>query len=162
MHFDLHDPTFWVMIAFFGFIGLLYYYKVHKVVGKALDGRADAIRKEQPQSGWEIRTRDNASPQLERNITRFTQFLTLVGLASLLVGGVGVANAVKSHLDRRRDVIATFKAIGATGRGVFAIYLAQIVMLSVIGAAIGLALGAALPFAVVAAFESILPLPIEP
>ena len=46
MHFDLHDPTFWVMIAFFGFIGLLYYYKVHKVVGKALDGRADAIRKE--------------------------------------------------------------------------------------------------------------------
>ena len=39
MHFDLHDPTFWVMIAFFGFIGLLYYYKVHKVVGKALQWR---------------------------------------------------------------------------------------------------------------------------
>ena len=46
MHFDLHDPTFWVMISFFGFIGLLYYYKVHTAVGKALDGRADAIRKE--------------------------------------------------------------------------------------------------------------------
>ena len=47
--------------------------------------------------------------------TASRQFLTLVGLAALLVGGVGVANAVKSHIDRRRDVIATFKALGATG-----------------------------------------------
>ena len=49
-----------------------------------------------PQAGWEVRTRANASPALERNIERFTQFLTLVGLTALLVGGVGVANAVKS------------------------------------------------------------------
>src|SRR6267378_797177 len=69
-----------------------------------------------PLAGWEIRSRGNGSPPLERTISRFTQFLTLVGLAALLVGGVGVANAVKSHIDRRRDVIATFKALGATGR----------------------------------------------
>ena len=62
---------------------------------------ADADAEEQfPDAGWEIRTRDNASPQLERNVERFTQFLTLVGLTALLVGGVGVANAVSSHLDR--------------------------------------------------------------
>jgi len=36
------------------------------------------------------------------NVERFTQFLTIVGLTALLVGGVGVGNAVKSHLDRRR------------------------------------------------------------
>ena len=82
------------------------------------------------EAGWEIRTRGNASPQLERTINRFTQFLTLVGLAALLVGGVGVANAVKSHIDRRRDVIATFKALGATGRDVFTIYLTQVVVLA--------------------------------
>src|SRR3954468_830569 len=79
---------------------------------------ADA-RAASPEAGWEIRSRANASPQLERTISRFTQFLTLVGLAALLVGGVGVANAVKSHIDRRREVIATFKAVGATGRDVF-------------------------------------------
>ena len=50
-----------------------------------------------------------------RNVERFSQYLTLVGLTALIVGGVGVANAVKSHLDRRRDVIATLKALGATG-----------------------------------------------
>jgi putative ABC transport system permease protein len=115
-----------------------------------------------PDAGWEVRSRDNASPALERNVERFTQFLTLVGLTALLVGGVGVANAVKSHLDRKRDVIATFKSLGASGGRVFAIYLFQVMALSLIGAAIGLALGAALPFAIDAAFGAVIPLPIEP
>jgi putative ABC transport system permease protein len=122
----------------------------------------DDARNALPHAGWEIRTRDNASPQLERTISRFTQFLTLVGLASLLVGGVGVANAVKSHIDRRRDVIATFKAMGATGRDVFAIYLTQVVVLALVGSAIGLAAGAALPFIIVDVFGRVLPLPVVP
>jgi putative ABC transport system permease protein len=123
---------------------------------------ADDARKTLPQAGWEIHTRDNASPQLERTITRFTQFLTLVGLAALLVGGVGVANAVKSHIDRKRDVIAAFKALGATGREVFTIYLTQVVLLAAIGSLIGLVLGAALPFAIVGLFGKLLPLPVVP
>ncbi|MEZ5764595.1 MAG: ABC transporter permease [Xanthobacteraceae bacterium] len=128
----------------------------------AVEKLTSAVRAELPDAGWEIRSRGNASPQLERNISRFTQFLTLVGLAALLVGGVGVANAVKSHLDRKRDVIATLKALGATGDGVFTIYLVQILVVALIGALIGLAIGAMLPFAVVGAFGSLLPLPIEP
>jgi putative ABC transport system permease protein len=115
-----------------------------------------------PDAGWQIRTRSNASPALERNVERFTQFLTLVGLTALLVGGVGVANAVKSHIDRKRDVIATLKALGASGGRVFAIYLWQVLLLSAIGAAIGLVLGAALPFAIAAAFGGIIPLPMAP
>jgi putative ABC transport system permease protein len=115
-----------------------------------------------PNAGWQIRTRNNASPALERNVERFTQFLTLVGLAALLVGGVGIANAVKGHLDRKRDVIATYKALGATGGRVFAIYLVQVLALASIGAAIGLAVGAALPFGIAALFSAIVPLPIAP
>jgi len=122
----------------------------------------DDTRQALPQAGWEVRSRDNASPQLERTISRFTQFLTLVGLAALLVGGVGVANAVKSHIDRRRDVIATFKAVGATSRDVFAIYLTQVIVLAVIGSIIGLVAGAALPFVIVDLFGKVLPLPVEP
>jgi putative ABC transport system permease protein len=122
----------------------------------------DAARQALPHAGWEIRSRDNASPQLERTIDRFTQFLTLVGLAALLVGGVGVANAVKSHIDRRRDVIATFKAVGATGRDVFSIYLTQVIVLAVVGSIIGLVAGAALPFVIVDLFGKLLPLPVEP
>jgi putative ABC transport system permease protein len=138
-----------------------------KLPEDAADDRSAAasiqwVRGALPQAGWEIRSRSNASPQLERTISRFTQFLTLVGLASLLVGGVGVANAVKSHIDRNRDVIATFKALGATGRDVFTIYLTQVVVLAGIGSAIGLAAGAALPFIIVGTFGKLLPLPFVP
>jgi putative ABC transport system permease protein len=129
---------------------------------RAATALADDVRSALPQAGWEIRSRGNASPQLERTISRFTQFLTLVGLAALLVGGVGVANAVKSHIDRRRDVIAAFKALGATGRDVFAIYLTQVTVLAVIGSAIGLIAGAALPFIIVGLFGKLLPLPVVP
>jgi putative ABC transport system permease protein len=115
-----------------------------------------------PDAGWDIRTRSNASPALERNVERFMQFLTLVGLTALLVGGVGVANAVKSHLDRKRDVIATLKALGATGGRVFAIYLAQVMAVAAIGSAIGLAIGAALPYAIAAIFGTLIPLPFVP
>jgi putative ABC transport system permease protein len=127
---------------------------------RAANALADDARTALPQAGWEIRTRSNASPQLERTISRFTQFLTLVGLAALLVGGVGVANAVKSHIDRRRDVIAAFKALGATGRDVFTIYLTQVIVLAVLGSAIGLIVGAALPFVIVGVFGKLLPLPV--
>ncbi|MDP3690123.1 ABC transporter permease [Bradyrhizobium sp.] len=129
---------------------------------RAAAALADDARSSLPEAGWEIRSRDNASPQLERTINRFTQFLTLVGLAALLVGGVGVANAVKSHIDRRRDVIAAFKALGATGRDVFTIYLTQVVVLATVGSVIGLVAGAALPFAIVGIFGKLLPLPVVP
>jgi putative ABC transport system permease protein len=128
----------------------------------AVAASIDQVRTALPQAGWEIRSRNNASPQLERTINRFTQFLTLVGLAALLVGGVGVANAVKSHIDRRRDVIATFKALGATGRDVFSIYLTQVTALAVIGSVIGLAIGAALPFIIAGVLGRLLPLPVVP
>ncbi|HEY4833613.1 MAG TPA: FtsX-like permease family protein [Bradyrhizobium sp.] len=138
-----------------------------KLPDDAASDRASAAliedaRKALPEAGWEIRSRSNASPQLERTISRFTQFLTLVGLAALLVGGVGVANAVKSHIDRRRDVIAAFKALGATGRDVFTIYLTQVIVLAGIGSVIGLAVGAALPFIIVGVFGKLLPLPVVP
>ncbi len=115
-----------------------------------------------PDAGWEVRTRANASPALGRNIERFTQYLTLVGLTALLVGGVGVANAVKHYLDRRRETIATLKSLGATGARVFAIYLTEVMLLAAVGTAIGLAIGAILPFAIAAAFGGVMPLPIEP
>ena len=130
--------------------------------GRAAKDLVTASEKQFPDAGWEVRTRDNASPALARNIERFTQYLTLVGLTALLVGGVGVANAVKHYLDRRREVIATFKSLGATGGRVFTIYLIEVMGLAAFGTAIGLAVGALLPYGVSAAFGSVLPLPIEP
>jgi putative ABC transport system permease protein len=115
-----------------------------------------------PQAGWQIRTRMKASPALERNIERFAQFLTLVGLTTLLVGGVGVGNAVASHLALKRDVIATLKALGLTGAGVFTVYCGEIIVVALLAALLGAALGAALPFVIVSLFSAVIPLPVAP
>ena len=83
-----------------------WHYRLRLPANDTSDAAAKTVtalaRAQFPEAGWDIRSRSNASPQLERNVERFTQFLTIVGLTALLVGGVGVGNAVKSHLDRRR------------------------------------------------------------
>jgi putative ABC transport system permease protein len=121
-----------------------------------------AARSAHPNAGWDIRTRSKASPQLERNVERLSQYLTLVALTALLVGGVGVANAVASHLARKRDSIGTMKALGATGAGVFAVYCTQIVLVALFATLLGAVLGAALPFVIANAFGSLIPLPVAP
>ncbi|PBB91216.1 glycosyl transferase family 1 [Mesorhizobium sp. WSM3864] len=117
--------------------------------------------KDFPQAGWSIRTRSNAAPALSANIQRFSQFLTLVGLTALVVGGVGVANAVRAYLDGKRGVIATFKSLGASGGFVFTIYLVQILLIAGLGIVLGLILGAAMPFVASALLQSVIPVPAQ-
>ena len=124
----------------------------------ALRDRATA---EFPEAGWSVRTRTNAAPALSSNIERFSQFLTLVGLTALVVGGVGVANAVRAYLDGKRGVIATFKSLGASGGFVFLVYLVQIMLIAGLGIAIGLVVGAAMPYVVGALLSSVIPVPAE-
>ncbi len=132
----------------------------------ALDdpGRADAIAatvaRRFPESGLEARTRANLAPAFARNLERFAQFLSFVGLAALIVGGVGVANAVSGHVAGKRTTIATLKALGASGGTVMAIELVQIAAIAALGIAVGIAGGIALAAAGVAAAGTLLPFPV--
>ncbi|KAB2789205.1 ABC transporter permease [Brucella anthropi] len=110
-----------------------------------------------PDAGWNIRSRTNAAPALSANIERFSQFLTLVGLTALIVGGVGVANAVRAYLDGKRGVIATFKSLGAPARFAVLVYLVQIMVIGFIGIVLGLILAAIIPFAAAMALANYLP-----
>ena len=107
---------------------------------------------------WRVRSRDDAAPSLSRNIERFSQFLTLVGLTSLIVGGVGIANSVRGYLDTKRNVIATLKSLGAAGGFIFEIYLIQILLLALAGIAAGLVIGALMPFVARWALAGLLPI----
>jgi putative ABC transport system permease protein len=139
-------------------------YKLRLPAGTS-DARIAEIRAEAaeefPEAGWSVRTRSNAAPALSSNIERFSQFLTLVGLTALVVGGVGVANAVNAYLDSKRGVIATFKCLGAPGGFVFTLYLAQILIIASIGIVAGLVLAALMPFGASAALSSYIPVPTE-
>ncbi|MET3522727.1 ABC transporter permease [Mesorhizobium abyssinicae] len=139
-------------------------YKIRLPAGASeadLKAIQDRAAKAFPEAGWSIRTRSNAAPALSSNIERFSQFLTLVGLTALVVGGVGVANAVRAYLDGKRGVIATFKSLGASGGFVFTVYLVQILLIAGVGIVAGLILGAAMPFAASAALRSVIPVPAE-
>ena len=126
-----------------------------------LAGIREAAGKAFPSAGWSIRTADAAAPSLTANITRFSQFLTLVGLTALIVGGVGVANAVRAYLDSKRSVIATFKCLGAPASLVALVYLAQIALIAAAGILIGLVAGALMPMVAMRFLEGILPVPAE-
>ena len=112
-----------------------------------------------PEAVWEINDRSNAIPRVTRFVEQATMFLTLVGLTALVVAGVGAGQAVEAFLQRRRATIATLKAMGAEGSDIFLIYLLQIMAVAAVGLVLGLALGAALPFAVEHFFGEQIPAP---
>ncbi len=120
----------------------------------------EATQAETIDSGWRIRGRTHAAPNVERFIERLSFFMTLAGLTALIVGGVGIANAVRNYLETRTKTIATLKCLGATGATIFRIYLSQILILAVIATSIALALGALLPVVGVTLFSEILPVPV--
>lgn len=128
----------------------------------AVQNVIDAAAKRFPTSGWDVRTRDNVSPQLSRNVERFSQFMALIGVVSLIVGGVGIAGAVTAFVDRKRESIAILKALGASGAVVFQTLLVEMMAIAALGSILGSAIGIVIPFVVAGAVGPILDLPFEP
>ena len=111
-----------------------------------------------PNNGWHVRTASQAAPGLARFINRTSLFLTLVGLTSLLVGGIGVANGTGAWLAARARSIAVLRCLGASGGLVTALAMTQVLVLATIGIVLGVALGAALPYIAVAALGNVVPI----
>ncbi|HET6308780.1 MAG TPA: FtsX-like permease family protein [Rhodopila sp.] len=120
---------------------------------------AQGIRDRFPDQGWRIRDPSAAAPGVTRFIDQTAQFLTLVGLTALLVGGIGVANGVRAWLDARVRTIATLRCLGAPVRLVFAVCLIQVLALALAGIGLGVAAGAALPVLGGHALSAWLPVP---
>ncbi|MFN7323730.1 MAG: ABC transporter permease, partial [Sphingomonadales bacterium] len=98
-----------------------------------------------PSAGWEITDRSNGAPGTRRFIERMGQFLTLVGLAALVIAGIGVGNGVGSYLESKRASIATLKVTGADSSVIFRIYMLQIFTVALGAIILGLAAGSLMP-----------------
>ena len=88
-----------------------------------------------------VETYAEAQPSLRDGLDRIEKFLGLVALLSLVIGGIGVAQAVRAWLAGRLDAIATLKALGVRPREVFGLYLGQTILLALVGSTIGALLG---------------------
>ena len=116
-----------------------------------------ALRDAFPGTGWRIRDALGAAPGVTQFIERTSLFMTLVGLTSLLVGGIGVANGVRAWVLARARTIATLRCLGASPGLVFAVCLVQVMALASLGVLAGLVVGTALPALAAAALAGVLP-----
>ena len=116
-----------------------------------LDRREDreaavvALRADGREGGVRVRDVMDAAPGFDVFIDRTEVFLVLVGLTALLIGGLGVAGAVRAWLGSRMPVIATFKCLGAPSRLIFRIYLLQVMLIAGLGVVMGVVLAAVAP-----------------
>jgi putative ABC transport system permease protein len=127
-------------------VGSQVYYD-YKIVAPYVHNLADIkaaekrIAEQFPHAAWKGRDCFTASPQMEQMVNRLTLFLTLIGLTTLLIGGVGISNAVRSFLESKLANIATLKCLGASDKFVLQVYIIQIFMLATLGIGLGLLVG---------------------
>lgn len=127
----------------------------------ALEGLLPRLRAAEVDAGWRLRTAAEVEPRVARFSDRLASYLTLAGLAALLVGGLGVALAVGGYLAGRRQTIAVLKAVGATAAEVDLAYALLLALVAVAGIATGLFAGQLLPFALAGVLAGVLPIPVE-
>ena len=80
-------------------------------------------------------------PLITRGLTRSERFLSLVSLIALIVGALGVAATMHSHLQQRLDSIAIMKCLGARSAQILKIYFAQTMVLGLAGGMVGAVVG---------------------
>ncbi|MBS0221187.1 MAG: ABC transporter permease [Proteobacteria bacterium] len=136
---------------------LTWQYRLKLPSGRSDKEVAAAIKARFPEAGWRVRDLGEAGGGIRFWLDRLTEFIGLIGLAALLVGGVGVGNAVSSFLAGRMRTIAIMKCLGAPQRLVFTTYFLQLGALALLGIAAGVALGAALPFLAQSLIADLLP-----
>jgi putative ABC transport system permease protein len=95
--------------------------------------------------------------RLASAIDQLHDYLAVVGLIALLLGGIGVASGVHAFAMRKIDPVAIFRCLGATSWQVLSIYTAQAAVMGFIGALGGVILGVAIQFLMPKALADFLP-----
>lgn len=139
--------------------GSLYTSKYRLRLPTGIDAAAvrEKMEKRFAQAAWEFKDRDRAAPGINRFFERMGQFLSLIGLAALVIAGIGVSNGVTSYLTLKRDSIATLKILGATSGEIERIYMMQVGAVAALAITCGIGVGALLPSVVVAFAGDALP-----
>jgi putative ABC transport system permease protein len=136
----------------------------YKILLDGLDadtGKA-AIEAAFADSGWTIRSARDGLGQMVRYYDLFMRFLVIVGLGSLLIGGVSVWTGMQAYIAERAGVIAILRSIGAGRSRVFLHFFAQVAALAVIGVTIGLLIGGGGAFLVLPAIGSAVGIALTP
>jgi len=109
--------------------------------------------------------RYRTAAQTEFNLTeaidQLRDFLGVIGLVALLLGGIGVASGVNAFVMRKIDTVAILRCLGATSGQVLGIYLLQAAAMGLVGAAAGALLGIVLQLALPGVLSDFLPVDVS-
>ena len=118
----------------------------------ALQKTLASLKAAQPKARFEVETVESRRKNIERVLNNVSRFLSLVSLVAVLLGGIGVGGAMHTYVQSRHSISASLRCLGATKAQVLMLYIAQAVLVSLIGSAagaiFGIALQHALPFIV--------------
>jgi putative ABC transport system permease protein len=81
--------------------------------------------------------------RIGEDLTRAENYLSLVGLVILILGGIGVSSVTRVFVQQKVRSIAILKCLGGTSNRVLGIYMTQVLALGAAGSALGVALAAA-------------------
>ena len=116
-------------------------------------------RFEKAQVRW--RTAGETEFNLTQAIDQLRDFLSVIGLVALLLGGIGVGSGVNAFVMRKIDTVAVLRCLGATSRQVLAIYLLQAVVMGFLGAAVGALIGIGLQLGLPMVLKDFLPVDVR-
>jgi len=109
------------------------------------EAAAKALRGAIPENvGIRVQSYADAQPALRDGLRWAGRFLGLVALVSLILGGIGVAQAVRAWLGSRFDAIAVLKCLGVRPREVVFLYAAETALMGAAGSLAGVAMATAL------------------
>ncbi|MEK7402319.1 MAG: FtsX-like permease family protein [Gemmatimonadota bacterium] len=108
-----------------------------------------------------LRTVAENENNLTRNIDQLGNFLGLVGLVALLLGGIGVASGVHAFVMRKIDTVAVLRCLGATSSQVLFIYVLQAAAMGLVGALAGAGVGVILQFTLPWVLKDFLPVDVS-
>lgn len=115
-----------------------------------------------PDGDWQIRSPRQATATIARFIDVFGNFMLLVALSSMVVGGLGAANAVAAYVGERQGAIATMRSLGAKSGRVLFHFLVQIALLSLIAVGIGLVIVAGATLALLPLLSGLIGIDLPP
>ena len=142
-----------------GGVGSRGQYQAYFRLPPGTDGDAIARRFREPLAAEHvtIRTVSEDQRRLSETLGRFGNFLGLVALVAVLLGGLGVASAVHVFIRRRMPTIAVLRCLGASARTILAAYLLQALVVGLAGSLLGAALGALVQLALPRLLHDLLP-----
>jgi putative ABC transport system permease protein len=95
-----------------------------------------------------VRSYRASEDDLGEDLTRTENYLSLVGLVVLILGGIGVSSVTRVFVQQKIKSIAILKCVGGTSSRVLAVYLTQVLVLGLAGSLLGVAIAGAVLSAV--------------